>query len=90
MELDRETAREHFCILYDALYRFDRAGGSLHILVDDNNTDDQSIEWLDKEWMPKCKNTTHDAQWAVERALLDLFMRFDQKDRDYILHGYDL
>jgi len=88
---DRETAREHFCILYDALYKFDGcgAGGNLHILTDDNNTKDSCIEFLDK-WLSECKDKTPKAQWAVERALLDLFKDFDEKDRDFILYGVDI
>jgi hypothetical protein len=90
LKLDIETAREHFRILCEALYEFDGAavGGNLHILIDDCNLNDGAIKWLDEECLPKQRPITQAAQWAVERAILDIFMQFNEEDRGYIRHGY--
>jgi hypothetical protein len=89
--LDRETAREHFCILYDALYAFKNCscGGNLHILTDDCNVSDNDITWLETH-LNSVTNETPRAQMAVERAILDLFKEFSEHDRLFILYGVDI
>ena len=89
MVIDRETAREHFCILRDALYSFHSTGGNLHVLVDDGNTDDETIEHSEK-YVENQKQNTADAQLAIEKAILNLFKPFNKNDRDYILLGVDI
>lgn len=92
IEEDKEYARLQFMLLYDALCNFKDyiAGGNLHILVEDNNTDEHSIEWLDNN-LDKQKPFTDIIRWHTEKAILEIFKKFpNESDRDFILLGFDI
>lgn len=89
MGLSLDVARDHFCILYNALCKFNGAGGNLHILVEDGNIEDADIAWL-REYMVSVRDQTSVAQFSLETAILGLFEAFDVRDREFILNGYYL
>ena len=89
MDLSLDVARDHFCILYNALCKFNGAGGNLHILVEDGNIEDTHLAWL-REHMAAARDQTSIAQFSLETGILGLFEAFDVRDREFILNGYYL
>lgn len=56
--------------LIEEVYSFDAVGGNLHIAVDDWNLDDESLEWLELDWMPEHQHDTDPEQFDAETRCL--------------------
>lgn len=89
MKKDIYFYRNVFLNLLDALYKFNGAGGNLHILVDDLNIDWPSIYFLyERLRSMECIKETDPVQLAIERSILTIFVSHNESDRHFILHGW--
>lgn len=86
--LDLKEACKYLDILDDALHMMPEGcvGGNLHILLDDCNYDDKSLEFLDKHLTEAVTvEETNPIQLKVEQMILDLVKSFKEEDREKLL-----
>lgn len=64
------------------VYKFCGAGGNLHIVIDDGNSDAGSIRWCLDDWMVKNPHKSSEKQLAAERRCADALLKLTEAERD--------
>jgi len=67
-----------------SVYDYNAAGGGLHVMLDDGNTADSDVEWLEN-WLAEQEGSVPWYQQEAERHCLVLFKHLSQPQRDYAL-----
>ena len=77
-----ETVRAYIGCLYDI--KGCEAGGMLHILLDDDNLDDDSILWCLKE----CLNHPEKEETQIGKLICEEYLRLSMQERRLLTRDY--
>lgn len=99
--IDTPKVREAVTLV-EAVYEHSCTGGNLHVVLDDNNIEDSSLdgcqEWIDRkgipgpeqpEWFRNSKGEDSPEQLVAEQACLDAFRALTLDERASVLGLHD-
>ena len=73
-----------FTVLINAIYLMDPAGGALHIVLDDGNTEDEFIKWCMENSIAELVGREHDIYYRCAELLLAM----PERDRMSVITDY--
>ena len=72
--------------IVDAIYRFNSVGGNCHIVIDDYNIDDGSIDWCLKHGLSSNVHKHPEKHLKIEKEFLEAFRELSISNREKVLN----